>query len=88
MMKIAITNKVLEKVKEDEDFAEEVQKAMMRYMGHDWGELGDSDKEVNDKAYKSGKERIVARYITSLGAIYIITEADRSATTILFATEY
>ncbi len=87
-MKIAITNKVMKKIEEDDVFADEVQKATMRFLGHDWGELCESDKEINDKALKLGKERIVARYVTSLGAIYIITEADRSATTILFATEY
>lgn len=87
-MKIAITKKVMKKIEEDDVFSDEVQKATMRFLGHDWGELCESDKEINDKALKSGKERIVARYVTSLGAIYIITEADRSATTILFATEY
>ena len=43
---------------------------------------------MNDEAVRSGNNRILASYETSKGKIYIITEYDRSATTILFADEY
>jgi hypothetical protein len=45
------------------------------------------DKELNDLAVKTG-ERILEAYETSKGKIWIITEWDRSATTILFPNEY
>ena len=48
----------------------------------------EEDKQMNDEAIKSGNDRILAAYETSKGNIYIITEHDRSATTILFADEY
>ena len=73
---------------ESEQFKKEVFNCFIRFTYSDWGDMTDSDKEQNDIALKSGKERIFARYDTSKGAIYIITEADRSLTTILFSTEY
>lgn len=42
----------------------------------------------SDAAVKNYNDRIVAKYKTSLGDIFIITECDRSYTTILFADEY
>lgn len=43
--------------------------------------------EANDIALTNG-ERILGAYNTSQGKVYIITECDRSTTTILFADEY
>ena len=48
----------------------------------------DEDKEMNDKALGTGAARVLAAYDTSEGRVYIITEQDRSYTTILFANEY
>ena len=42
---------------------------------------------MNDEALEIG-ERIVAKYETCEGDIFIITEWDRSVTTILFTHEY
>lgn len=43
---------------------------------------------MNDEAIKNGNDRVLAAYETSQGKIYIITEYDRSYTTILFSHEY
>lgn len=60
---------------------------LRRYLTEDWGDLGQEDKEANATAIKS-KQRILAKYVTEQGSIYIITEADRSRTTIMFCHEY
>ena len=73
---------------ESEDFAKEVHKAFARYITCDWGELGEEDSEMNNSAVQNNDDRILAKYDTSEGAIYIITEWDRSVTTILFTDEY
>lgn len=52
------------------------------------GDLTDGDKELNDLAVKRGDDRIVAKYNNQHGDIYIITEWDRSVTTVLFTHEY
>lgn len=72
---------------ENEDFEKEIERAVKRYLNNDWGDLDEEDKAVNEYGLRVG-ERILGRYETSKGAVYIITERDRSATTILFANEY
>lgn len=45
-------------------------------------------KKMNDSAIKNNDDRILAKYNYGETAIYIITEWDRSTTTILFVDEY
>lgn len=71
----------------DDAFATEVFEAKQKYHKGDWGDTCEEDKKLNNEAVKNG-DRIVALYKTSKGDIFIITECDRSATTILFAYEY
>lgn len=60
---------------------------LQRFTNADWGEMDPEDIEANNEALRNG-ERLFAAYETSEGKIWIITEADRSATTILFPDEY
>ena len=75
-------------IKEDYKFAETIMKCLGKYCNFNWGDTCKEDCELNDYAINSGEERIVAKYKTNKGDIFIITECDRSATTILFAYEY
>ena len=62
-----------------------------RHLKGDWGDLVEEDKNENDLAVKAGNLRIFSAYetdIENVGKIWIITEADRSATTILRPSEY
>ena len=68
-------------------FFNDVMIAFNRYQNCDWGELCEEDKAINEDALKYGN-RLFAKYETSEGPIYIITEWDRSVTTILFPDEY
>ena len=86
--KIFMTRGINEEMASDESFEKEILKAFSRYLKKDWGEMCEEDKQINDEAVKSGNNRILAFYVTSKDKIYIITEHDRSATTILFADEY
>ena len=59
-----------------------------RHVKGDWGELDDEDKRENEFSVRNGL-RILSAYTTTAGEkIWIITEADRSATTILLPEEY
>lgn len=82
------TNGINNKIIESKNFTKFVLESVMRYQNGDWGDLDDSDKKMNDMAVKNGDDRILARYVFEGEPIYIITEWDRSATTILFASEY
>lgn len=61
---------------------------LIRHAIGDWGDLDAFDKQQNDLAVKQGL-RILSAYNTEGGArFWIITEGDRSATTILLPAEY
>ncbi len=86
--KLVMTRGINNCIADDGNFAKEVLKALSRYKNHDWGKLCEEDKQMNDEAIKNGNDRVLAAYETSQGKIYIITEYDRSYTTILFSHEY
>ena len=61
---------------------------LRRHMSNDWGELSDEDARENELSLKEGF-RLLSAYRTAKGQkLWIITEADRSATTILLPSEY
>lgn len=62
--------------------------ALMRHIGGDWGEVDESDKQSNDQAVTDGF-RILSAYTSADGVrFWIITEHDRSVTTMLLPEEY
>ena len=84
---LVITNGVCAAMNGNEKFEDEMIEAYVRYIQCDWGDLCEEDKKMNDEATQK-EDRILAKYSTSEGEIYIITEWDRSVTTILFTNEY
>ncbi len=61
---------------------------LRRHMSGDWGDLSDEDVKENEFSLKEGL-RLLSAYQTGKGQkLWIITEADRSATTILLPSEY
>lgn len=61
--------------------------SLKRHVRGDWGNLEDEDKVVNDDALKTGC-RILSAYHSNDIRIWIITEADRSVTTVLLPEDY
>ena len=67
-----------------------MQAAMLlgRHMGGDWGDICEEDSRANTAALRYGN-RLVSVYATQSGArLWIITESDRSTTTLLLPDEY
>jgi hypothetical protein len=59
-----------------------------RHVNGDWGDVPDEDKQENEFSVEHGF-RIVSAYTTSASEkIWVITEADRSYTTLLLPSEY
>ncbi len=59
-----------------------------RHWRGDWGEICEEDKKENDLSVEQGF-RILSAYTLTTGVrIWVITEADRSATTFLLPEEY
>lgn len=63
--------------------------SFIRHICGDWGDLCDEDKEVNEDALVNGGRLMSSYTFENTGEkIWIITEADRSITTILFPSDY
>ena len=61
---------------------------LRRHMSCEWGELSEDDIRENELSLNKGF-RLLSAYQTGKGQkLWIITEADRSATTILLPSEY
>ena len=62
--------------------------ALNRHRSGDFGDVCEEDKALNEEAIETG-DRILSAYIDRNGIkFWIITEWDRSATTILLPSEY
>lgn len=84
-----VTNAVGKKMEADLNFRTFVVNSLEKYRNQDWGDTCEEDKQSNDYGLKHD-ERILAVYIYPKTGekIWIITEWDRSVTTILFPSEY
>ena len=60
---------------------------LFRHASGDWGELDAHDRRENQLSLKHGW-RVLSRYPVGERKVWIITEADRSVTTILLPEEY
>ena len=60
---------------------------LRRHQEGDWGDLGSEDKAANDEAVEQG-DRIFSMYNFKGTKVYVITEWDRSVTTILLPGDY
>ena len=86
-----MTRGVADRIEADPLCAAFVTESFSRYLGCDWGDLDKDDVRANDQAVADGDDRILAAYKREghpEDKIWIITEWDRSATTVLFPDEY
>ena len=66
----------------------EMLQALARHCAGDWGDVCEDDRQANEYALANG-ERILSVYYTETGIkFWIITEWDRSITTILLPDDY
>ena len=67
---------------------DEIQIALSRHVQGDWGELDKEDCDSNERALKDGG-RLFSRYVSNQKTpFWIITEWDRSVTTVLLPQDY
>ena len=68
---------------------EDVLAALGKHTSGDWGECGEEDWQSNELAYESGEDRVFSIYRDRNGVkFWIITEWDRSSTTVLLPEDY
>lgn len=64
-----------------------VNESLKRHASGDWGEVCKADAALNDDALKHG-DRVLSVYRSGETKFWIITESDRSVTTILMPEDY
>lgn len=79
---IVITRNALDSLSKDAVYA-----ALARHQAGDWGDVCEEDRGLNDEALKDGS-RILSVYHDGATKFWIITESDRSATTVLLPEDY
>lgn len=86
---LTATANVHERMMSDSEFKAFCEESLLRHQQCDWGDLCDEDKLINDDALKNGGRLMSSYTFQDNGTrLWIITESDRSATTLLFPHEY
>ncbi len=65
----------------------DVQQGLSRHARGDWGDIGLEDHEENELSLKEGF-RLMSVYRSGDKRFWVITEADRSVTTVLMPEDY
>jgi len=58
-----------------------------RHAAGDWGQIDPEDRGLNERALLDG-DRVLSVYQVGTACVWVITEADRSATTLLLPEDY
>ena len=61
---------------------------LSRHLRGAWGDLGQNDKTENELSLKQGFRLLSSDRINETETLWVITEADRSVTTMLLPSEY
>ena len=86
--RLVTTAGVNDRAASDGAFAKFVRKSLQRHEEGDWGDLSADDVKENEYALGKPLRLFSAYEHNGLPKIWIITEADRSATTVLYPEEY
>ena len=84
-----VVTKGIDERMQDNAFYSFIAESLRKFYTCDWGNMCDDDKSLSDNAVKHGNTSIHGVYLNEKTGeeIWIITEADRSVTTILFPEE-
>ena len=67
---------------------EDILMGIKRHQAGDWGELTEDDRQANERALIEGTRLFSVYHAVSGIKFWLITEADRSATTVLLPEDY
>jgi hypothetical protein len=67
---------------------DEIETALKRHLNGDWGDIPAEDKERNERALREGGGLMSVYQARSGERVWVITEHDRSVTTLLLPSEY
>jgi hypothetical protein len=67
---------------------EDLRPYLARHASGDWGDVSKGDAKLNDWALVDGTRLLSAYTLVNGLKVWVITEADRSSTTVLLPSEY
>ena len=67
---------------------QDVRTALARHQKGDWGDVDDHDRNANNVALREGERLFSVYHATNGTKFWVITEADRSSTTVLLPADY
>lgn len=84
------TRAVFDRIDRDPVFESFVHMALKMHLQGNWGDICDEDWDTNQEALKNGGRLFSAYWMddSHTEKIWIITESDRSTTTVLFPSDY
>ena len=85
---IVVTRGVHDMMANNEDFTRHVDISLIRHLTGDWGDICDEDRCANEWALGVGEQLLSVYTKEGTPKIWIITEWDRSYTTVLFPEDY
>lgn len=92
--KLVATDAVYELMESNNDFKSFVSMCVNRYILNDWGDTLPEHRKENDEAVRKGGRVIAFYHIpeeieeTFEDQLWLVTEEDRSKTTIMFVSDY
>jgi hypothetical protein len=86
--KFALGRTVITPAARDSLNAEDVQAAVQRHVNGDWGDVCDADRQENEFSLTKRLRLFSVYHDRNSVKFWIITDADRSATTILLPSDY
>lgn len=66
----------------------DIANALARHLQGDWGDVDSEDRQANEDSLVQGLRLVSVYHTADRTKFWIITEADRSATTILLPEDY
>lgn len=85
---IVLSAGVVQRTRENKDFAMFVLNSITEYKKQDWGIIDVLQRMDNDINLEKKTGRIVAKYVSLDAVIFIVTDSDRLHTTVFFPSEY
>lgn len=82
-----MTRGIQEAIKANTLTDRDIQSILAKHHNGDWGDLEQEDKQMNDDAIVNG-DRILSAYQIRGLKLWVVTEWDRSVTTVLLPEEY
>lgn len=82
-----MTRSVSHFMKENNFGNQDIAELLHKHETGDWGIVSEADKQSNDEAVQDG-ERILSAYMLGDQKLWVITEWNRSVTTVLFPDDY